>query len=267
MIAPTIGQVDEAVRAVLAGFRQGPVSDRRSSVTFSGKLLGQRQLEQFRPDLREIRVTSETVITPIARDMLKRRGIVLRLVSELEAARRGTWGFGLDPDLSTPEAIRRALFSANRGWNEIEGNVIDVARWVASDPDRGAVMFAVEGSVACWMASRAPGVRSAAPADADGVARAVNSLGINLLVIEPAGHSIPSLLNCVKVFRNSGAPQVPEWLGGRVSHEDWRGDRPFDLLTAAPECADPAIPHRRADDARGNHRGFSEARGGTGRVR
>jgi hypothetical protein len=267
MTAPTIGQVDDAVRAVLAGLRRAPRPDRRSSGVFAGRLLGQRQVEGLGPEIREIRIAPATVITPIARDLLRRRGILVRWVSERLAARIGEWGFVLEGGAVMADALRRSLLAAEGGWHDLGDEVIEAAHWVAAEDGRGAVVFSGQGSVACWLASQVPGVRSAAAGDADGVARAVEHLGVNLLVLEPAGHSIPSLLHCVKVFRKSGAPERPDWIDGGTDHANRRGDRPRDLLSTAPERAEPTLPGRRPDASGGDHRGLLQARGGAGRVR
>ncbi|WP_235905248.1 hypothetical protein [Tautonia marina] len=264
---PTIGQVDDAVRAVLAGLRRAPRPDRRSSGVFAGRLLGERQVERLGPEIREVRIAPTTVITPIARDHLKRRGILIRWVSEHLAGRLGEWGFVIEEGVAMADPIRRSLLGSEGSWHEAGQGVIEAAQWVASEEGRGAVVFTDQGSVACWLAAQVAGVRSAAPGDADGVARAVEHLGVNLLVLEPAGHSLPSLLHCVKVFRKSGAPECPDWLDGRTDDANRRGDRPRDLLSTAPERAESALSGGRPDASGGDHRRLVPARGGTGRVR
>ncbi|WP_315851956.1 hypothetical protein [Tautonia rosea] len=264
---PTIGQVDDAVKAVLEGFRQAPRPDRRSSGVFAGRLLGERQVERLGGEIREIRIAPTTVITPIARDLLKRRGILIRWISERLAGRTGEWGFVIEEGVAMSDTIRRSLLASEGAWNEAGQDVFDAANWVANEEGRGAVVLTDQGSVACWLAAQMAGVRSAAPGDADGVARAVEHLGINLLVLEPARHSLPSLLHCVKVFRKSGAPECPDWLDGRPDDANRRGDRPRDLLSAAPERAKSPISGGRPDDSGGHHRRLVQARGGAGRVR
>ncbi|QDV36656.1 hypothetical protein [Tautonia plasticadhaerens] len=268
MTSPTIAQVDAAVRAVLAGIRRAPAPGRRRPAgAFAGRLLGERQVEAIGPEVREIRVGPATVITPIARDLLKRRGIAVRLVSEPEASRRGEWGFAIEPGVAHADAIRRAIHSGPDAWAEVGGDAVEAAGWVSAGDDRGAVVLTPEASVACWVASRVPGVRPAAPADADAVARAVDRLGANLIVIEPGGRSIPSLLHGMKVFRRGGAPEVPGRPGGEGDDEDRGGDRPGDVFPAASFAAEPQAPGRRADAPGGDHRWLAGAWGGAGRVR
>lgn len=268
MTSPTIGQVDEAVREVLAGIRRAPTSiGRRRSGTFEGRLLGERQVEALGPDVQDLRIGASTVITPIARDMLKRRGIHVRLVSDSEASRRGVWGFVMEPGLPMADTIRRAIVSGDAGWREVGDDVIAATRWVTEDEDRGAVVFSAEASIACWLAAQERGVRSASPGDADSLARAAEHLGANLIVIEPAGRSIPTLTHWLKIFRKFGAPEAPEWLRGGGDHEDWRSDRAGHLLEVASEREAFSIARGRSHDSRGDYRGLIHPRGGAGGVR
>ena len=80
-------------------------------------------------------------------------------------------------------------------------------------PHRGALLVLTpEASVATWRANRTEGVRAASACDVDSVARAVKCLGVNVLVIEPALHSIPSMKAMAEAFRRGGAPTLPEGL-------------------------------------------------------
>jgi hypothetical protein len=57
------------------------------------------------------------------------------------------------------------------------------------------------------------GVRAAAAGEPDAVARAVRALGVNLLVVEPAGKPIALLKQIGATFRRSGGPRPPDWAG------------------------------------------------------
>ena len=82
--------------------------------------------------------------------------------------------------------------------------------------------------------------------------RAVTSLGV-----EPArgraGGQVDLLDEAARRRRSGrpGAPQVPQALhGGRLEHEDRRGDRPRDAVSLPPQPAGGTIPDRPADAAR-----------------
>jgi hypothetical protein len=73
-----------------------------------------------------------------------------------------------------------------------------------------------QASVAVWLACRVPGVRAAQVCDVDSVDRAIRWLGVNLLVVEPAGKSISLLKQISLVFQRAGAPRMIDGLEGRI---------------------------------------------------
>src|SRR5262249_18282922 len=154
---------------------------------FAGRLLGLRQAEVIPEGAREVKVPPGTVVTPLAREALKRRGIGIRVVSAREvdkASNGGEWGFACEVDSGPTSALRRGLLEGGH-WVEVGKLALDAARWVAEGPGRGAIAIANESSVAVWVINQVAGVRGAAVGDADAVTRAVRYLGANLLVIEP----------------------------------------------------------------------------------
>ncbi len=208
--------VDSVVRAVLAELarRNGQVREpERNGHVFAGRLLGQSQVEAFGHEAKEVRVAPGTVVTPLALDLMKRRGISLRYAANGEASvgqakGAGEWAFAIEgPGSGKAEALRRALLGS---WSEVAA--ADAAPWVVAKSERGALLLTPEASVAAWRANRVEGVRAATACDVDSVARAVKHLGVNVLVVEPALHSIPSLKAMAEAFRRGGSPTLPEGL-------------------------------------------------------
>ena len=62
--------------------------------------------------------------------------------------------------------------------------VRDLAAWLASGECRVAVLFCADAGLACCVANKVPGVRAAAVSSIGEAARALRSLGANLLVVE-----------------------------------------------------------------------------------
>src|SRR3954471_23707822 len=164
-----IAEVDAAIRSVMASMarddRPGP--GRRPIVAggevFGGRLFAQRHAEALASGTREVRLGPGTVVTPLARDMLKKRGVAIRLVSGREAAkarRPGEWGFAIERGVGSGvvDALRRAWLEED--WLELDASLDEAALWVAEDPDRGALVVADEASTAVWRACRLDGVRA-----------------------------------------------------------------------------------------------------------
>ncbi|MBV8076716.1 MAG: hypothetical protein JO284_09975 [Planctomycetaceae bacterium] len=208
---------DNAVHSVPAELKVGPVPvslpARHEAEVFADRLLAQRHIEALPGGTREVRITPGTVVTPLARDLLKRRGIILRWVSGGEAGRvrdRGEWGFAFESESGVLAALRRAWLEEE--WSEVASSPVATARWVVASPRRGALLLTDEASVAVWRACRFEGVRAASAAEPEAVARAVRRLGVNLLVVEPAGKSIALMRQLGRTFRRGGAPRAPEGL-------------------------------------------------------
>jgi hypothetical protein len=249
MDGPTASQVDAAVRAALAELGiVGRGSDGREFV-FAERLLALRHAEALPSGVNEVRVAPGTVVTPLARDALKGRGIGIRLISRKDVEERspaGEWGLAIEGGTGVVEALRRSLLDGPGAWREVARDAIGAARWVVGGDGRGAVVVPQEASLAVWKAHRIDGVRAANAGDADAVSRAVQHLGMNLLVIEPAGKSIASMKHLCETFRRGGAPRAPGGLD-----ENRGGDRPGDPGAGTPELAERALADRVALADRG----------------
>ena len=182
---------------------------------FAEPLLGLRRAEGL-VDRSEIYVPAGTVVTPLALDFLKHRGVAVRVASGREAAaalarRRGDWGFAIEsarePGLAA--ALRRRWL-AGPDWAEVAADAAGAARWVLDGEGRGALVVADEASVATWRANQVRGIRAATVGDVDQAARAARHLGANLLVVEPAARSIHLIGQIADRLRAAGAPAPPE---------------------------------------------------------
>ena len=214
-------EVNAAVLAVLADWsrplgrggngRARARDGHRPPEVFADRLLGVRQAEGL-SDRAEVRILAGTIVTPLARDFLRRRGVVVRVVSGREASlarshQRGEWGFFLGSARYSGlvAALRRHWLDGD--WSEIAA---DPAEWVVDAAGRGALVVADEASVATWRANRVEGVRAATVGDVDSTVRAVRHLGANLLVVEPATRSIHLIQQIAARFRSGGAPVAPD---------------------------------------------------------
>ena len=215
---PSLIEVDAAVRTVLADLlapARIPARARGGDV-YAGRLLSMRHAETLPRGLTELRIAPGTVVTPLARETLKRLGIGLRFVAKAEvdrAAGVGEWGFAIERGSGVVEAFRRSLLDLEAEWHDLGVSADEAARWVAAQGNRGALVLTDEGALAVYRACQVEGVRAAAVEEINALAKAVRSLGVNLLVVEPAGKSIAVLRQVANAFRRSGGPVAPEGLG------------------------------------------------------
>lgn len=216
-MTPSWSEVNVAVLAVLGEVNRPTRSVDRRPVeprdVFVERLFSLKHAEAL-GEVDEVRVAAGTVVTPLAKDLLRRRKISLRIVSKGEAEwsrsrLTGEWGFAIDSKTGQAEAIRRMLLD---DWSEVGPDLVDAAHWVIEADGRGALVVTDEASVATWRAGRLEGVRAATVADPEAVSRSIRHLGANMIVVEPPGKSIYLLKQIGERFRQSGAPIKPDWL-------------------------------------------------------
>jgi hypothetical protein len=210
-----IQQVTEAVRSVLDGERpRSPERKDSDRHVFVGTLLSVRQAEALPSGTRTVQVACGVVVTPLAQEMLKRRGITIQLGSpigsRIKGGSSGEWGFVVDSDLGTVLALRRALVGDERPWSELPADLPSVVEWLVEATDRGAVWVTEEAALTVWKSCQVNGVRAATAAEPADIHRAAMTLGPNLLVIEPVGKSISWMKQLVSAFRRAGPPAIPE---------------------------------------------------------
>ena len=220
-MTPSWSEVNAAVLAVLGEFGRANRSNGRPARevrdVFVERLFSLRHAEAI-GDVDEVRVVAGTVVTPLAKALLKRRRIDLRFVSGREAAlargrHEGEWGFAIESRSGQVEAVRRMLLD---DWTEIGIDPVEAAHWVIEGDGRGAFVVTDEASVATWRASRIDGIRPSTVAEPEAVSRSIRHLGANMIVVEPSGKSIYLLKQIGERFRRGGAPIVPDWLGAEA---------------------------------------------------
>jgi len=221
--------VDAAVRAVLDEFRVAPRRPRLGSPigrdrdvhVCLDRLFSLRHAETLSSGIRTLRIGPGTVVTPLARDHLRRQGIAV-LVGLPESARieqAGEWALSIEVPTETGavHALRRALAQDPRTWYELPSGLAGAVEWLLGDSRRGVLLIATEPALTLWKACQVPGIRAATAHEPAEVHAASRSLGINLLVVDPTGKSISWVRQLAVAFRQGGAPRPPEFL----LEEDW----------------------------------------------
>src|SRR4051794_21176908 len=165
-----IAEVDAAVRSVLASRGWNRQTDRQGAgaEVFAERLFALRHAEALPAANREVRVAPGTIVTPLARELLKKRGVALRWVAKGMADRvkhPGEWGFAIEAGAESGviAALRRVLLE--EGWTEVDGSLDDATCWVLEAPYRGTLVVTDEASLAVWRACQVPGVRAGCVAD------------------------------------------------------------------------------------------------------
>jgi hypothetical protein len=104
------------------------------------------------------------------------------------------------------------LLDDPRPWSELASSLEAVIAWLLEEAGRGAMLITPNAAVAVWKSCQVLGIRAASAAEPADVGRAVSSLGVNLLVVEPMGKSISWMKQLGTAFRHTGAPAASQTL-------------------------------------------------------
>jgi hypothetical protein len=157
--------------------------------------------------VRLLELPASTVITPLAREELKARGIGVRLRSAPDTrGAHAQWGFGIGASLGLAPALRRALASESDDWIEHEVGLPETVRFLAEDGS-GSLLFVADAAVVVHDAIAIHGVRAASVWDVDSAVRARRRLGAQLIVIEPGSFGITSLVGLARAARRVTSQQ------------------------------------------------------------
>jgi hypothetical protein len=206
--------VNQAVQTVLSGLSvAGSPRKEPDESVFLDRLFSARHAESLPHGIRAVKVGPGTVVTPLARDTLRRLGITIRLGGLAhEESSRGEWAFAIESEGGIVQALRRFLLDDPRSWLELEPSLEQISGWVVERSGRGALWVTGDGAMTVWKSCRVDGIRAASAAEPSELHRAIKGLGLNLLVVEPAGKSISWMRQLATAFRSAGAPRVPDFL-------------------------------------------------------
>jgi hypothetical protein len=210
-----IRKVNAVVQAVLAEQfgRREPQREGECQV-FLDKLMSVRQADLLPPGTRVVQVAATTVVTPLAHERLKKRGIAIRLGAAVDAwcpaPAPGQWAFAIGDQGGLAQAMRRSFLEDSRAWIELDSSLEAITAWLAGGEGRGAMWMTCDVALAVWRSCRREGVRAASAAELADVRGAVRSLGMNLLIVDSTGKSISWIKQLASAFRLGGAPLAPE---------------------------------------------------------
>jgi hypothetical protein len=213
-------QVEALVRDVLARLlaEQAPQRQAAEAVSTEDLIIQQAvvstsTLADRLAGVRKLVVTKKAVITPAARDLLKQHKVTISRGAE--SARGGKPGLvvAVADTQADPAALIR-LVSPLTGSVErlaktgVATVVAELADAVAKEGRLG-LLLSGQPHLACCLANRQRGVRAAVARDRDEVSQAIGSLGLNVLVVDPARRNLFQLGQMVKQFLESGPAECP----------------------------------------------------------
>jgi hypothetical protein len=153
------------------------------------------------------------VITPLAREHLKRAGVAIRWTashsSGIPSADLARWAYAIELDFGLAGPLRRALAAEQPGWFELTGRLDHLAAWLAPNSGRAAVLLTPDPALAVYQAITRYQLRAASVADVEAAARACRSIQANLLAVDPAGKALTELRQICAALPRTAASSLP----------------------------------------------------------
>src|SRR5262245_6746643 len=151
---------------------------------------------------RELLVPARAVITPLAYEELRDRGVAVRRegegAPEPQAPAQPTWGYAQDRPHPSVKTAVEALKREGLDWKELPacggpgpdcGWARALAECVARGECRGGVVFCADPGLVCCVANKVAGLRAVPVASVAQAGRAVLTLGPNLVAVEMPGRT------------------------------------------------------------------------------
>ncbi len=181
---------------------------------FSGSILLERHALEISREVRELTVLPKTVVTPLAREILRKKGVAIKLVgsaggAEAGVSQAGQWAvIRLSGSAQALAAESLLVGRTGDGWDLAGNSLDDAAAWLSQGPGRHVGVLAEVACVEVWRLVRA-GVRAAQARASGDVELIVNNFAPQSLVVEPAKMPIHELKQIFHAWRQMGVVSVP----------------------------------------------------------
>jgi hypothetical protein len=187
------------------------------------RVLSADDLRRHLTSQRELQLLPRTIITPLAADELKARGVRITWQAvQATAEKPGGWRYVQETPDATVTAAVQALERDGTKLTATDAALATVAQTVAQGGC--VVLFCSDPALAACVANKHSGVRAAAVATPQAAVRARQTLGANLLAIEMPGRTFFELRQILRAICTSAA-SCPEPLAKTLKELDGHAHR------------------------------------------
>ena len=180
-----------------------------------GRVLSADDLRRSLNGHRELVLTPNAIVTPLAAEQLRHGGVsITRQLHEQKTPTAATWGIAQDRPYPLVKSAMQALVREQTPVRELAACVGPECDWaktlaecVARGDCCGGVVFCQDVSLICCVANKLPGLRAAAVVTVAQAARASLTLGVNLLAVEMPGRTY---FEVRQILRNLCRPACPD---------------------------------------------------------
>lgn len=168
------------------------------------RLLSADDLRQHLNGQREVRLLPRTIVTPLAADELRARGVRIAFDAAVTVAATtcaATWGYAEEkPDALVSAAVQPLAREGLSLQALPSAAVVEIAQAVAGGTLAGAVLFCSDPGLACCIANKHSGLRAAAVLNAAQVSRSRSNLAPNFFAVEMPSRTLFELRQILRVI-------------------------------------------------------------------
>ncbi len=183
---------------------------------------------------REIVLLREAVVTPLAAEELRARGVrVTHRLPEGATKSAQRWGHGQERPYPLVSSAVREAERAGVVVTELPANGATsadkwaraVAECVANGTCRGGVVFCDDPGLVCCVANKVTGLRAVPVATIAQAARATLTLGANLLAVEMPGRTFFEIRQIFRILCSRDGPACPPGVACTLGELDGHAHR------------------------------------------
>lgn len=180
-----------------------------SIFAFPGKLLLERHAVSLPDSTRQILTSPSTVVTPLAREILRKRGVAVRIsnasgLSSPNPVIAGEWAVLRLCESPQSQSLEAMLIGrGGEGWIGFGASAEAAVGWLETQPSGHLAVLAQSAGNTLWWLIR-QGVRSAQVQASTDVERIVTTFAPRCLVVEPARLAIHDSRQIFRTWRSLG---------------------------------------------------------------
>jgi ribose 5-phosphate isomerase RpiB len=167
------------------------------------KLLSADDLRRHLTSQRELVLLPRTVVTPLAADELRAKGVRIRWEQKAEATpKTASWFYAQEKPTMLVSSVVQALEGDGIQLAELSGSPRSLAETLVANYV-GGVIFTGDAAIAMCIANKVAGVRAAYVVNVIQATRAKKNLGANLFAIEMPGPTFFEMRQMLKTIVTS----------------------------------------------------------------
>lgn len=204
---------------------------------WQGRIVSAEALRQRLDGQAELVVAERTVITPLAADELRARGI--RIVRQSDGEKppcnesSGQWLTAQERPFPQVGAAIAILERDGHSFQQVAmetqdhpiGWAVNLARRVGDNECKGAIVFCDDPAVVSCVANKHQGVRAAAVYSVGQTARAASALGANFIAVEMPGRTLFEVRRILATFCGEQRSNCPEPIAAALKELDGHAHR------------------------------------------